>query len=122
MSFPNKAGDHADTDNILRAELAADMPRDEMLQYYSDYANLCATEALRYQKRIFDLESKLTQPALSESDIKQVITKAVQDGCLPWCGFEKDGAGMYTVPVLSKQHYGIARAIEAHYRGGANHG
>ncbi len=37
------------------------MSRDEMLKYYSSYSNLCAHEALKYQKRIRDLESA-TQP------------------------------------------------------------
>jgi hypothetical protein len=35
------------------------MTRDEMLKYYSSYANLCAHEALQYQKRIRELEAAL---------------------------------------------------------------
>jgi hypothetical protein len=55
------------------AVLPETMSRDEMLAYYSNYANLCAHEALRYQKRIRDLEAKLAahqgaQPAVPEAE------------------------------------------------------
>jgi len=36
------------------------MSRDEMLQHYSAHANLCAHEALQYQRRIRDLEKVLS--------------------------------------------------------------
>jgi hypothetical protein len=48
------------------AQLPTGMPRDEMLQYYSDYANLCAIEALRYQKRIHELETAAPAPLTDE--------------------------------------------------------
>ena len=41
------------------AQLPESMRRDEMLKYYSEYANLVSEEALRYQKRIRDLEAAL---------------------------------------------------------------
>lgn len=37
------------------------MSKDEMLKYYSSYANLCAHEALQYQKRIQELEKALAK-------------------------------------------------------------
>ena len=55
-----------------------------------------------------------TQPAMSDEQIKSILTQAVQEGKLQWCGFEKDGDGKYTIPALSAHHYQIARAIEAH--------
>jgi hypothetical protein len=67
-----------------------------MLAYYSNYANLCAHEALRYQKRIRDLEAKLAahqgaQPAVPEG-MRLVPVCEIQKGHLthppkeqPWC-------------------------------------
>ena len=60
-----------------------------------------------------------TQPSLSDADIEKVITKGVKSGGISWTGFKKDGKGKYAVPILSEQHYQIARAIEAHCRGDA---
>jgi hypothetical protein len=45
------------------AQLPESMGRDEMLKYYRDYANVQSNEALRYQKRIRDLEA-LAAPAV----------------------------------------------------------
>ena len=61
-----------------------------------------------------------TQPALSDDDIEKVIAKGVKSGSISWTGFREDGEGKYTVPILSEHHCQIARAIEAHCRGGAN--
>lgn len=44
---------------IPLATLPESMSRDEMLRYYSEYANMVAHEVLRYQKRIRDLEAAL---------------------------------------------------------------
>lgn len=41
------------------ATLPESMSRDEMLRYYSEYANMVAHEVLGYQKRIRDLEAAL---------------------------------------------------------------
>ena len=60
-----------------------------------------------------------TQPAMSDADIEKVITKGVKSGNISWTGFKEDGEGKYTVPILSEHHCQIARAIEAHCRGGA---
>lgn len=40
--------------------LPESMTRDEMLVYYSNYANVCAHEALQYQRRIRELEVALS--------------------------------------------------------------
>ena len=54
------------TAQIVRP-LPETMSRDEMLQHYSAHANLCAHEALQYQKRIRDLEKALSAaPAVRE--------------------------------------------------------
>lgn len=51
-------------------QLPESMSRDEMLAYYSQYANLQCNEALRYQKRIRDLEAQLAAqpPAAAEAE------------------------------------------------------
>lgn len=68
--------------------LPESMSRDEMLKYYSSYSNLCAHEALRYQKRIRDLEAALLaaapnpQPALVHGDV--VAESEEQQGWSLW--------------------------------------
>ena len=62
------------------------------------------------------------QPALTDDDIEKVIAKGVKSGSISWTGFREDDEGKYTVPILSEHHCQIARAIETHCRGGANHG
>lgn len=56
------------------AQLPTDMPRDEMLQYYSDYANFVVTEALRYQKRIKELENAAQRQwvGLTDEEIEDI--------------------------------------------------
>ena len=56
------------------AQLPESMSRDEMLKYYSEYANVRCNEALRYQKRIRELEAALATheraaPALKNLNI-----------------------------------------------------
>lgn len=48
-------------------QLPESMSRDEMLSYYSQYANVQANEALRYQKRIRDLQAKLSTGMVADS-------------------------------------------------------
>jgi hypothetical protein len=48
--------------------LPESMSRDEALKYYSDYANGQSNEALRYQKRIRDLEAALKAAPIVPSD------------------------------------------------------
>lgn len=54
------------------------MDRDEMLKYYSSYANLCAHESLQYQKRIRELQAALasTPPPISAS--KEALAAALR--------------------------------------------
>lgn len=57
------------TEQLVRP-LPETMTRDEMLKYYSSYANLCAHEALEYQKRIRDLEAALaTKPQAGQKPV-----------------------------------------------------
>ena len=70
------------------------------------------------------MDSRLIQAPRIDLDVlvrlnEKVITKGVKSGSISWTGFKEDGEGKYTVPILSEQHYQIARAIEAHCRGGA---
>jgi len=59
------------------------MSRDEMLAYYSQYANLQSTEALQYQKRIRELEARLaaTRPPAGQ---KPVASDKFDDVLLPF--------------------------------------
>lgn len=50
--------------------------------------------------------------AMSDAEIKAVVTAALKAGTLSWIGYEKDADDKCTIPVLSKSHYQLARAIE----------
>ena len=54
-----------------------------------------------------------TQTELTDEQIREAATKAVKDGKLSWLGFEKDDQDKYTLPVISKSHYQLVRAILA---------
>lgn len=77
------------------AQLPESMSRDEMLKYYSDYANLQSTEALRYQKRIRELEAALQasrqpqpQPQAQQGggDADKKVRKAAIKAMGAWSG------------------------------------
>ena len=55
------------------AVLPESMSRDDALNYYSEYANLCAYEALGYQERIRELETKLALTAASVKPVDKTL-------------------------------------------------
>jgi hypothetical protein len=50
---------------------------------------------------------------LTDEQIQEVMTKAVQAKKVSWMGYEKDEFGRYTIPVLSPHHFQIFRIAEA---------
>ena len=63
------------------ATLPESMSRDEMLRYYSEYANMVAHEVVGYQKQIRDLKAALatsTAPPDDEGDSYDDIWNALQ--------------------------------------------
>ena len=50
---------------------------------------------------------------LTDEEIQDVMTKAVQAKKVSWLGYKEDEGRRYTIPVLSPYHFQIARAIEA---------
>ena len=50
---------------------------------------------------------------LTDEEIQDVMTKAVQAKEVSWLGYKEDEGRRYTIPVLSPYHFQIVRAIEA---------
>ena len=50
---------------------------------------------------------------LTDEQIQEVMTKAVQAKEVSWVGYKENEFGRYTIPVLSPYHFQIVRAIEA---------
>lgn len=46
---------------------------------------------------------------LTDEQIEAAVTRAVKAGKLPWAGFKEDEDGQFTLPVLSRVHYGLVR-------------
>lgn len=59
------------------------------------------------------IASQAPRQALTDEEIKAVVTAAVKAGKLSWLGYEKDEDDKHTIPVLSKSNYQFARAIAA---------
>jgi len=89
------------------------MSRDEMLKHYSVYANLCAHEALQYQKRIRDLEEALRK-ALAPSGVAEVPPAAAENESLPASVWLNDIGTSQTLSFAPKQgayeHHEYVRA------------
>lgn len=60
-----------------------------------------------------------TEHTPTDVEIEAVIAAAVRSGAISWAGYKKDENGEYTLPVLSQQHFQIARVVLAH--AAANH-
>lgn len=53
---------------------------------------------------------------LTPERIEEIVAAGVKSGEIPWAGFKPDAEGKHTLPVLSKMHIQLARAIEAEVR------
>lgn len=85
-------------------QLPESVSRDEMLKYYSDHANVQATEALRYQARIRILEAALAQhPAQAAADAQDAER-------LP---YRKEFATLPPMPWVRRNIGGLIEVVDA---------
>lgn len=50
---------------------------------------------------------------LTNEQIKQIVSAGIHAGKLSWVGYEADADGKFTIPMLSRVHYQLARLVAA---------
>ena len=81
---------------------------------YADRENAWRGWEGRAELELDCLRTEMSQPTaapLSDADIQRIANEGVKAGELSWVGFDKDALGFFTVPVLSRCHFQLARLV-----------